>query len=127
GTPLRTSGGLAPGHLPLRRCLDLIRAFLSERSGRRLRPIEVFDICCHLADAVLAGGIRRSSLICIFSIDDYEMMTAKAHGNFVPAGVPGTVPKNNQRQMANISAFCHRMYTTFEQFDRLMRLNRRYG
>jgi ribonucleoside-diphosphate reductase alpha chain len=34
---------------------------------------------CYIADAVLAGGIRRAALISLFSMDDEEMLTAK-HG-----------------------------------------------
>ncbi|PHR92000.1 MAG: recombinase [Robiginitomaculum sp.] len=127
GSPLRVSGGKAPGHLPLKKAIELIRSILSNATGRRLRPIEVFDTICHLADAVLAGGIRRSSCICIFSIDDYEMMTSKAMGNYTPEGVPGKRPKNCQRAMANISGFCQRDTTTRDQFDRLISLAKDWG
>lgn len=127
GADLVTSGGKAPGHLPLRECLENLRSLFSKAQGRKLRPIEVFDAVCFLAEAVLAGGIRRSSLICIFSLDDSEMMYAKAHGNYVPEGIPGKVPVNPHRAMANISAFCHRQHTTREQFERLMLINREWG
>lgn len=127
GSELKVSGGKAPGHLPLRRCLERLRALFTKCAGRKMRPIEVFDAVCFLAEAVLAGGIRRSSLICIFSIDDFEMMTAKAHGNFVPEGIPGKEPENAQRAMANISAFCDRNTITREQFDRLMSFSHEWG
>jgi len=45
--------------------------------GVQLRPIQVHDIMCYIADAVLAGGIRRAALISLFSIDDEEMVNAK--------------------------------------------------
>lgn len=76
GAPIRT-GGRAPGHVPLRRALDQIRAILDSALGRQLEPIEVFDINCLIADAVLAGGVRRSATICIFSADDLDMRRAK--------------------------------------------------
>jgi ribonucleoside-diphosphate reductase alpha chain len=121
-----SSGGRAPGHLPLRRALERIRAFLAERAGRKLRPIEWHDVVCWLAEAVLAGGIRRSALISLFSAGDSEMMYAKAHGNFRMAsgGDPGL---NNQRQMANNSAVLQRGRATREQLERVVLLSREWG
>jgi ribonucleoside-triphosphate reductase len=82
GASLVTSGGKAPGPQPLRECLVKIEGLLSEKeNGDKLRPIEVHDIICHIADAVLAGGIRRAALISLFSADDEEMLAAKA-GNW---------------------------------------------
>ena len=74
-----TSGGKAPGSQPLRECLVKIEGILADRlDGDRLTTIEVHDIVCHIADAVLAGGIRRAALISLFSADDQEMLSAKA-------------------------------------------------
>lgn len=78
GVPLKTSGGRAPGHLKLKEALERIRAVLHAAQGTSLRPIQCHRIMCHLADAVLSGGIRRSAMICLFSLDDSEMMNAKA-------------------------------------------------
>lgn len=75
GSELKTSGGLAPGHLPLREMLEAVREMLPQ--GRRLRPFEWHCIMCRMADAVLSGGIRRSSLIVLFDQDDDEMWTCK--------------------------------------------------
>jgi ribonucleoside-diphosphate reductase alpha chain len=78
GTPLRTAGGLAPGPEPLRDCLHNLRKVLDRAEiGTNLRPIQVHDMLCHIADAVLAGGIRRSAMISLFSFDDDEMLTSK--------------------------------------------------
>lgn len=77
GVTLKISGGKAPGHLPLKRALKRIRAILDAAQGRRLRPIECHRIMCHAADAVLSGGIRRSAMIALFSLEDSEMMNAK--------------------------------------------------
>jgi ribonucleoside-diphosphate reductase alpha chain len=82
GARLVTSGGKAPGPQPLRECLVKIEGLLSEKSdGDKLSSIEVHDIICHVADAVLAGGIRRAALISLFSADDDEMIAAKS-GNW---------------------------------------------
>jgi len=77
GAPLRTAGGKAPGHLPLKRALESVGNILQGAAGRGLRPIEVYDIVMHLAGAVLAGGVRRSATLCLFSAEDDEMAAAK--------------------------------------------------
>jgi ribonucleoside-triphosphate reductase len=79
GARLVTSGGKAPGPNPLRECLVKIEGMLDEKeNGDQLTPIEVHDIVCYIADAVLAGGIRRAALISLFSANDEEMLGAKA-------------------------------------------------
>lgn len=79
GERLVTSGGKAPGPQPLRECLVKIEGMLdAKENGERLSSIEVHDIVCHVADAVLAGGIRRAALISLFSIDDEDMLAAKS-------------------------------------------------
>jgi len=78
GSELVTSGGKAPGPEPLRECLNRVRDVLEGSIGRKLSPINAHDIACYLADAVLAGGIRRAAMISLFSIDDEEMIGAKS-------------------------------------------------
>lgn len=125
GSSLST-GGKAPGHIALKKCLDLVRDKLDSATGRQLRPIEFHDIICFIADAVLAGGIRRSSLISLFSEDDSEMMYCKAHENFRAAWKedPG---HNSQRQMANNSAVLLRKTATKEKFKRIIDISRQWG
>lgn len=79
GAELVTSGGKAPGPQPLKECLIKIEGILSsKKDNEKLSTIEVHDIVCHIADAVLAGGIRRAALISLFSADDEEMVAAKS-------------------------------------------------
>ena len=79
GARLVTSGGKAPGPQPLKECLVKVEGILdAKESGDKLTPIEVHDIICYIADAVLAGGIRRAALISLFSADDEDMLGAKA-------------------------------------------------
>ena len=111
GSALVTSGGKAPGPQPLKECLVKLEGLLSEKqNGDKLRPIEVHDMICHVADAVLAGGIRRAALISLFSADDDEMIAAKA-GNWWE--------KNPQRGRANNSAVLLRHRVTKEFFMNL--------
>jgi ribonucleoside-triphosphate reductase len=78
GTQLITAGGKAPGAEPLKECLFQIQKILDRKqNGDKLKPIEAHDISCHIADAVLSGGIRRAALISLFNADDDEMLTCK--------------------------------------------------
>ena len=111
GSRLVTSGGKAPGPQPLKECLLKIQGILDEKdSGDKLEPIEVHDIVCHIADAVLAGGIRRAALISLFSADDEEMLAAKT-GNWWET--------NPQRGRANNSVVLMRHLITKEFFDNI--------
>lgn len=107
GTELVTSGGKAPGPEPLKICLAKIETIFHRAIGRQLKPIEVHDILCHLADAVLAGGIRRAAMISLFSDDDEEMMTAKS-GNWWEL--------NPERARANNSVVLLRGFVSEQQF-----------
>jgi ribonucleoside-triphosphate reductase (thioredoxin) len=78
GARLVTSGGKAPGPDPLRICIDKLRSVLNGAIGRKLSSLEVHDMQCHIADAVLAGGIRRAAMIALFDKDDLEMLTCKS-------------------------------------------------
>lgn len=96
GALLVTSGGKAPGAEPLKDCLHNIKKILDRKQdGEKLRPVEVHDIMCYIADAVLAGGIRRSAMISLFSMDDLDMLTCKS-GDWWET--------NPQRSRANNSA-----------------------
>jgi len=111
GARLITSGGKAPGPQPLKECLLKVRGILDERNdGDKLQAIEVHDIVCHIADAVLAGGIRRAALISLFSAGDDEMLSAKT-GNWWE--------KNPQRGRANNSVVLLRHRITKEVFESL--------
>lgn len=80
GMPIKTGGGKAPGPEPLRKALELVREILDNAEvGERLRSIEIHDILCHLSDAVLAGGIRRSAMIALFDMHDDNMLHCKSN------------------------------------------------
>jgi ribonucleoside-diphosphate reductase alpha chain len=108
GALLVTSGGKAPGPQPLRECLVKIKGLLdAKENGEQLSSVEVHDIICHIADAVLAGGIRRAALISLFSAYDEEMISCKS-GNWWE--------KNPQRGRANNSAVLMRHKITKKFF-----------
>ena len=78
GTDLITSGGKAPGPEPLRICVEKIIPIFRQAIGRRLTSVEVHDIACIVADAVLAGGIRRAAMIALFDRWDDAMLECKS-------------------------------------------------
>jgi len=111
GARLVTSGGKAPGPQPLKECLLKVEGILATKEdGDSLTPIECHDIMCHIADAVLAGGIRRAALISLFSADDEEMISCKS-GNWWET--------DPQRGRANNSAVLLRHRIDEEYFNNL--------
>jgi len=108
GAQLVTSGGKAPGPQPLKECIMKVRGMLEQKeTGEKLTTLEAHDIVCHIADAVLAGGIRRAALISLFNADDDEMISCKS-GNWWEL--------NPQRGRANNSAVLMRHKITKEFF-----------
>ncbi len=108
GARLVTSGGKAPGPQPLKECIVKLTGILdAKEDGDQLSTVEVHDIVCHIADAVLAGGIRRAALISLFSAADTEMISCKS-GNWWEL--------NPQRGRANNSAVLMRHKITKEFF-----------
>ena len=108
GQRLITAGGKAPGPEPLKKCLFELEQILERKAnGEKLQSIEVHDMVCHIADAVLAGGIRRAALISLFSADDEQMLTCK-FGSWWET--------NPQRGRANNSAVLVRHRVTKEFF-----------
>ncbi len=108
GAELITSGGKAPGPQPLKECLVKLEGILAAKDeNSKLSTIEVHDMVCHIADAVLAGGIRRAALISLFSADDDQMISAKSGAWW---------ELNPQRGRANNSAVLLRNKITQEFF-----------
>ena len=120
----KISGGFkAPGPEGLRRALDKIEYMLQglvmdTKESVNLRPINVYDICMHAADAVLSGGVRRSATICLFSPEDDQMMNAKTGNWFMD---------NPQRGRSNNSAVIVRDEATPEMFAKIMDSVKSFG
>lgn len=111
GADLITTGGKAPGPEPLKTCLFNIQRVLDRKNtGDKLFTLEVHDIICFIADAVLTGGIRRAALISLFDLDDTDMLTCK-FGNWWE--------ENPQRARSNNSAVIVRHKITKSVFIEL--------
>jgi len=116
------SGGFkAPGSQPLREALDKIEQLIEKElnaGNSKLRTIVAYDICMHIADAVISGGVRRSATICMFSKDDEDMIKAKTGSWFV---------ENPQRGRSNNSVVLLRDTTTLEEFEEIIKSVRDVG
>ena len=111
GARLVTAGGKAPGPEPLKICISHIDAIMERKeNGQKLSPLEAHDVMCHIANSVLAGGIRRSAMISLFSHDDEEMITCK-YGDWWET--------NEQRGRSNNSAVLERGQIGEEEFKSL--------
>lgn len=121
GAPLSCGIGRAPGPDPLMRALDQGRHLLDRACGlkmERLTPLYAYDFTMYFADASVAGGVRRSATICIFSLWDFDMATCKT-GNWLKT--------NPQRARSNNSAAMLRHSTHWEEFAKLFKHTKQFG
>jgi ribonucleoside-triphosphate reductase (thioredoxin) len=105
GSPLKTSGGIAPGPDGLRKSHEKIKKILDRAvvESERLSTIDAYDILMHVADAVLSGGVRRSAVLVAFDRDDETMMMAKS-GDWICDNDECEKPyHNHQRARSNNS------------------------
>jgi ribonucleoside-diphosphate reductase alpha chain len=118
GSYLVTTGAKAPGPEPLKKMLQQVEDILKKAVGRQLKSIECHDLMCIISDSVLAGGIRRAALICLFDRDDNDMLTCK-HGEWW----------NNApwRARANNSAVLPRDKVTKEEFYHIYEMCQKSG
>ena len=113
GARLITSGGKAPGPDPLRLCLDHLRAVLNNFIGTHINSLAAHDMMCHIADAVLSGGIRRAALISLFSYNDLDMLSCKSGAWW---------ELNPQRGRANNSVVLERDKASEEEFMHIWKM-----
>lgn len=125
GSRISGTNGRAPGPEPLEKAIEKIRTLINSLFDveqqiyeTELRTIDVYDIVMHSSDAVLAGGVRRSATICMFSPEDDLMTNAKTGSWFID---------NPQRGRSNNSAILLRDETTKEMFDKLMTSVKEFG
>ncbi len=94
GSVLKTFGGRASGPEPLELLLKKVEQIFISAKGRKLNSLECHDICCYIAEAVVVGGVRRSSGISISNLSDQRMRNAKSGEFWI---------SNPQRSLANNS------------------------
>jgi len=80
GSRLRTFGGRASGPEPLNALMSFtVRTFrvAVKENKRKLNSLEVHDVCCKIADAIVAGGVRRSACLSLSNLTDDRMRRSK--------------------------------------------------
>ena len=118
---LISSGFKAPGAEPLKVAIQKIEELIEhwlKHNGSQVKSILAYDIVMHASNAVLAGGVRRSATICIFSKDDNDMLTAKTGNWYI---------NNPQRARSNNSVALLKKDTTFEEFQEIMESVKQFG
>lgn len=95
GARLKTFGGRASGPEPLNDLFKFTVEQFEVAKGRRLKSIEAHDLMCKIGEVVVVGGVRRSALISLSNLDDFEMAKAKSGQWWETEG---------QRALANNSA-----------------------
>jgi len=77
GARLKTFGGRASGPQPLVNLFDFTISTFKNAVGRQLDCLEAHDIVCKIGEVVVVGGVRRSALISLSSIQDDRIRKAK--------------------------------------------------
>jgi ribonucleotide reductase alpha subunit len=108
GMPLKVFGGRSSGPDMLVDMLEKLRLIFIAANGRKLTSVECHDVLCFIAQAVISGGVRRSSLISLSNLSDERIRYAKS-GNWWE--------ENPQRSLANNSV----AYTEKPEIGQFMR------
>lgn len=92
GAPLKTFGGTASGPGALIEGVQDICKVLEERTGKKLRSVDVLDICNLIGRIVVSGSSRRSAQIAMGDPDDILFLRAKNWGS---GNIPGWRANSN--------------------------------
>jgi len=92
GAPLKTFGGTASGPGALIEGVSDICKVMDNRVGKKLRSVDVLDICNIIGRIVVSGSSRRSAQIAIGDPDDVLFIRAK---NWSSGSVPAWRANSN--------------------------------
>lgn len=92
GSPLQSFGGTASGPQALIDGIEDICKVLKARAGKKMRSVDVLDLCNIIGRIVVAGSARRSAQIATGDPDDYLFLEAKNWGKW---DVPGWRANSN--------------------------------
>lgn len=98
GEPIKGFGGTASGPEILAEGIGKISTVLQAREGKKLRSVDVLDICNIIGDVVVAGNVRRSAEIALGDPDDYLFIRAK---NWSTGKIPNWRDKSNNTIQAD--------------------------
>jgi len=112
GAPLKTFGGTASGPGALIDGVADICKVMEARAGKKLRSVDVLDICNIIGRIVISGSSRRSAQIAIGDPDDVLFLRAK---NWASGSVPGWRANSNNSVYAD--SFDHIMPELWKGYD----------
>lgn len=98
GAPLKTFGGTASGPGALIDGIEDICKVLDNRAGKKLRSVDVLDICNIIGRIVVSGSSRRSAQIAMGDPDDVLFLRAKNWGS---GNIPGWRANSNNSLYAD--------------------------
>lgn len=98
GAPLKSFGGTASGPGALIDGIDDICKVLKNREGKKLRSIDVLDICNIIGRIVVSGSSRRSAQISMGDPDDALFIRAK---NWASGSIPAWRANSNNSLYAD--------------------------
>ena len=77
GAPIKTFGGTAAGHEPLKKLHDHIVAMFAGRAGNKLTRRDLADIGNMIGVCVVSGNVRRSAELLMGRLDDQNFLDLK--------------------------------------------------
>lgn len=107
GEKIKGFGGKASGPAILVEGVKKICKVFKAREGKKLRSLDVLDICNIIGSVVVAGNVRRSAEIALGDPDDVLYLRAKNWGS-------GNVP--NWRAMSNNTLYVDEYSHLMEEF-----------
>jgi len=107
GEKIEGFGGKASGPAILVEGIEKICKVFKDREGKKLRSLDVLDICNIIGSVVVAGNVRRSAEIALGDPDDVLYLRAKNWGS-------GNVP--NWRAMSNNTLYVDDYSHLMEEF-----------
>lgn len=112
GAPLKTFGGTASGPGALIDGITDICKVMQAREGKKLRSVDVLDICNIIGRVVVSGSSRRSAQIAIGDPDDVLFLRAK---NWATGAVPGW--RSNSNNSVYADSFDHILPELWKGYD----------
>ena len=100
GEPIKGFGGTASGPGILSEGIGLIGSVMRKREGKKLRSVDVLDVCNIIGAVVVAGNVRRSAMLAAGDPDDFLYIRAK---NWSTGKVPNW--RSNSNNTLQVDSF----------------------
>jgi adenosylcobalamin-dependent ribonucleoside-triphosphate reductase len=80
GSPIKTFGGIAPGHWPLEKMIDKVQEYLQtyQEAEKPIDSTAIVDLMNFAGEAVVSGGVRRTAELALGVPWDEEFLRLKS-------------------------------------------------